>query len=143
MAVYEESLTNITLDCDSTLGFYTGPPGMPGSLDPNWGRQYRFVKLIGAHQVGLATAATLATKVVGVMQNKPQTTGEGATVAILGVTMVHSGAAVASGDYIKPDGTGRGITATSGTDPLYGLALGSAAAADQLFSMLIIPGRAI
>lgn len=140
---YEETLVNISLDADSTIGFFTGFPGMPGSTDPNWGRQYRFVKLVGAHQVGLADAATVATKVVGVLQNKPQKASEEATVAIFGVSMVHSGAAVAAGDYIKPDSTGRGITATAGTDPLHGLAIGAAAGADQLFPMLILSGHAI
>lgn len=137
MATYEETLVNITLDADSSIGFYTGVPGMPGSADPNWGRQYRFVKITGAHRAGLASATT--DKILGVLQNKPQHPGEGATVAIAGVSNVHSGAAVNAGDYITCDSVGRGI-AVSGGAKVRALALGSCAAIDQLFPALLILG---
>jgi hypothetical protein len=139
---YEETLTNLTLDADSSIGFYTGFPGMPGSQDPNWGRQYRFVKIVGAHQAGLATAATAAEKLVGVLQNKPQTVGDAATVAISGVSMMQSGGVIAAGDYIGSDGTGRAVKVTTGL--AYGLAYGSAAAADQLVAVqLFMAGRTV
>lgn len=134
MATYEETLVNISLDADSSLGFYTGAPGVPGSADPNWGRQYRFVKLTGAHQVGLATAPGKI--VVGVMQNKPQHPGEPATVATGGVTNVHSGAAVSPGDFIVPDSVGRGVAGTEAN--ALALAIGSCTGADQLFPALLL-----
>lgn len=135
---YEESLRSISLDADSSLASYTGAPGAPGSASPNWGKQFRFVKLVGAHQVGLCTAATNEVP-IGVMQNKPQVVGQAATVALSGVSMVQSGAAVAAGVPVKVDSTGRVITATPGTDAaLYvGLTIGSAAAADQLIPVLM------
>ena len=74
---YEESLRSITLNADSSLGIYTGVPGQPGSPDPHGGKQYHFVKVTGVHQVGLADATAA---VVGVLQNKPQGTGQAATV---------------------------------------------------------------
>src|SRR5262245_64107513 len=92
---YEESLRSITLNADSSLGIYTGVPGQPGSPDPHGGKQYHFVKITGAHQVGLADAAAA---VVGVMQNKPQGAGQAATVAIDGVSKVVSDVALTASD---------------------------------------------
>src|SRR5690606_3819398 len=101
---YEESLRSISLNADATLAVYTGVPGMPGSPSPNYGQQYRFVKVTGAHQVGLATAGSDV--VVGVMQNKPQVAGQAATVSIHGVSMVMAGAALDAGDSVEADSTG-------------------------------------
>jgi hypothetical protein len=84
---YEESLRSITLNADATLAVYTGVPGQPGSPSPHGGKQYHFVKVTGVHQVGLAGATG---SVVGVVQNKPQGTGNAATVAIAGVSKVVS-----------------------------------------------------
>lgn len=135
---YEETLRSVSLDADSSLAGYTGVSGTPGATSPNWGKQFRFVKLVGAHQVGLCTAASNEIA-VGVMQNKPQVVGQAATVAVAGISMVQSGAAVTAGVPVKVDSTGRAIAATPGTDAaLYvGVAVGSAAAADQLIPVLL------
>lgn len=93
---YEESLRSISLNADSSLAVYTGVPGQPGSTDPNYGQQYRFVKVTGVHQVGLLTGPLEIA--VGVMQNKPQVTDQAATVAIRGVTNMMAGAAITAGD---------------------------------------------
>src|SRR5690348_6494714 len=98
---YEEKLSNVSLDADASLGIYTGVPGQPGSAVPNSGMQYRLVKMTGAHQVGLCTAA--GDVVVGVMQNKPQKPGQAATVAIAGVTNVVAGAAISAGASLVSD----------------------------------------
>ena len=57
---YDEAIRSISLDADSSIAVYTGVPGLPGSADPNGGKQYRFVKVTGAGTVGLATAAANA-----------------------------------------------------------------------------------
>lgn len=135
---YEESLRSISLDADSSIALYTGVPGIPGSTSPNWGFQFRFVKVTGVHTAGLCVT-TSNEIAIGVLQSKPQNVGMAATIAIHGVSMVQSGAAVTAGDAIKVDSTGRAITATLGTDAaLYvGVALGTAGAAGQLIPVLL------
>lgn len=130
---YEESLRSISLNADSTLAVYTGVPGMPGSPSPNYGQQYRFVKVSGAHQVGLSTAGS--DTAIGVMQNKPQVAGQAATVAIHGVSMVMAGAALDAGDSVESDSTGRAITATTGN--VNGIALAAATQANELVPVLL------
>lgn len=134
---YEETLRTISLDADSSLAVYTGVPGQPGSASPNSGNIFRFVKVTGAHLCGKATAATNEV-VVGVLNSKPQVNNMAATVAIAGVSNVEAGATVTAGDSIKVDSTGRGVTATPGTDAgvTVGVALGSAAVG-QLFPCLL------
>jgi len=121
---YEESLKSISLDADASLGIYTGVPGQPGSAVPNSGMMYRFVKITGAHQVGLCTGATDRT--VGILQNKPQQPGAAATVGIFGVSNVVAGGAIAAGDLVAPDATGRAVTdAANGKFQAIGIAAGA------------------
>lgn len=136
---YEESLRSISLDADATLAVYTGPPGVIGSASPNSGNQFRFVKVTGAHAVGLCSTASNEIP-MGVVQNKPQVTGQSATVAIHGVSMVQAGGTIAAGNPIKVDTTGRGVAATPGTDAaLYvGVAIGSAAIGQLVPVLLLI-----
>jgi len=129
---YEESLRSITLNADSSLGVYTGVPGQPGSPDPHGGKQYHFVKVTGAHQVGLADAAA---PVVGVMQNKPQGAGQAATVGIAGVSKVVSDVPVAAGAVIKVSADGQATAA--GTGPTVGIALSATANAGELVNVLL------
>jgi len=132
---YEESLKSITLDADASIAVYTGVSGQPGSASPNNGKQFRFVKITGAHQAGLATGA--ANEVLcGVLQNKPQRVGEAATVGIFGVSMVESGAALAAGVQVKVDGTGRPIAAAAGA-AYVGTTLASSGAAGELIPVLL------
>lgn len=121
---YEESLKSISLDADASLGIYTGVPGQPGSAVPNSGKQYTFVKITGAHQVGSCTAAT--DKTFGILQNKPQRPGAAATVGIFGVSNVVAGAAIAAGALVAPDAQGRAVTdATNGKWQAIGIAAGA------------------
>lgn len=139
---YEETLRSVSLDADSSLASYTGPPGLPGSAAPNWGKAFRFVKVVGAHQVGLAVT-TANEVIVGVMQNKPQVVGQAATVAIHGISMVQTGSGgVTAGAAVKVDTTGRAVAATLPTDIalVVGIAVGTAAAADQLIPVLLKVG---
>jgi len=129
---YEESLRSITLNADATLAVYTGVPGQPGSPDPHGGKQYHFVKVTGAHQVGLA-AATGA--VVGVCQNKPQNAGNAATVAIAGVSKVVSDVAITAGDTIFVSADGQ--AAKTGSGPQVGIALSTTANPGELVNVLL------
>lgn len=127
---YEESLKSINLDVDSSLGFYTGVPGLPGSTDPNYGRMYRFVKVVSPHTVGMCTAA--GDLIVGILQNKPQVAGQAGTVGIFGVSNITAGAAITAGDRLVPDSTGRAVQGGAGT----WLALASATVANELIPAL-------
>lgn len=134
---YEESLRSISLNADASLAAYTGVPSAPGSPAVSYANQYRFVKVTGVNQVGLSTAGD--DKSIGVMQNKPQVTGQAATVAIAGVSNVMTGGAVAAGDEIQSDANGRGVKATTGK--VKGISLGAAAAANQLVPVLLLTGN--
>lgn len=129
---YDELLRSVSLDADETIGIYTGVPGLPGSAKPNGGKQYTFLKITGAHQVGLAVTGDA---VVGVLQNKPQNPGMAATVAIDGISLVVAGGPVAAGDPVGPDAEGRGITAEAAAAA--GVAIEPATAAGQLFPVLL------
>lgn len=132
---YEESLRSISLNADSSLAGYTGVPNQPDSADPNFGKaQYRFVKVTGERQVGLVTAKT--DTVIGVAQNKPQVNGQAVTVAIRGVTNVLAGAAIAAGDLVTTDATGRAIKASAG-DVALGVVLTAASAANHVSAILL------
>lgn len=131
---YEEGLRSITLVADSTLAAYTGVPGQPGSPSPHGANQYCFVRVTGAKQVGLADEST---PTVGVLQNKPQTNGSAATVAIRGVSKCVAGGAVNAGDSVKVNAAdGKAVTGTLGTDAIVGIALTSGSA-DEIISVLL------
>lgn len=136
---FEEILKSLSLAADSSLAGYTGVPGLPGSADPNSGKQYRFVKITGAKQAGLATAST--DNVIGVMQNKPQVTGQAATVAIFGVSFVVtgsavSGTAIAAGDKVTTDSTGHAVK-HSGSNTVCGVALAASSTEGELIPVLL------
>jgi len=129
---YNEHLQSISLAADDSVGKYTGVPGQPGSASPNSGMQYRFVKVTGKSQCGLAIDA--ADRVVGVLQNKPQYPGSAATVGIMGISVVTAGAAVTAGQNVDPDSEGRAVpSAGAGV----GVALTASANAGELISVLL------
>jgi len=134
---YEENLRSISFDADASIGIYTGVPGQPGSASPNGGKQYCLVKLTGAHQVGLATAA--GDVVLGVLQNKPQQPGQAATVGYEGVTNVLSGGVIAAGDSLVSDANGKAVKA--GATPSGGrrlIAIKPAAGANELIPAMFV-----
>jgi len=133
---YDESLRSITLKADSSIGIYTGVPGLPGSANPNSGKQYHFLKVTGAGIAGLANATD--TGIVGVLQNKPQGVGHAATVGFHGVTRVVSDVAINAGDLIKVSADGQ--AAKTGSGPTVGIALTTTAAAGDLVSVLLTIG---
>lgn len=136
---YDEGLRSITLIADASVGIYTGPPGMPGSLSPNGGSQFKFVKVTTAPgNVGLCTAL-LNEIPVGILQNKPQSAGGAATVGVRGVSMVLVGAGqtFTGNEPVKIDALGCAAVGISGTDPIRGTAL-TAGGAGDLISVLLV-----
>lgn len=131
---YDEAIRNITLTADASLAGYTGVAGTPGAASPHYGKaQFRFVKITGAKQAGLATAA--ADPVVGICQSKPQVTGEAATVAIRGISMVLAGGPFAAGAKIDCDASGRAVAAGAGAG--IAIAVEAATTANELTSVLL------
>lgn len=133
---YEESLRSVSLDADGSLAGYTGVPGLPGSAAPNYGKQYRFVKVTGADTVGLATAA--GDVVIGVIQNKPQVASQASTVGIRGISNVMAGDVISAGDVLTSDAEGRAIKLTDdATETAYAVAVQSASAAGHVIPALL------
>lgn len=132
---YEESLRSITLNADSTLAVFTGVPGQPGSANPNGGKQYHFVKVTGVHQVGIADGDD--TNVIGVLQNKPQFTGNAATVGLRGVSKVVADKAITAGAAVYSSSDGQATDASAGGGNKAGYALNTVTAAGQLVSVLL------
>lgn len=133
---FEESIRSITMVSDDTLAIRTGVAGAPGSPTDNAGNQYRGVKVTGSRTVGLATGT--GDLCIGVLQNKPQVTGEAATVAIRGVSKVRAAGAVAAGAIVYLTADGRGsATGTAGTTTQLGIAITAAAGANELFPVLL------
>ena len=129
---YEESLRSITLNADSSIGIYTGVPGQPGSPDPHGAKQYHFVKVTGVHQVGLADGTGPC---IGVLQNKPQGTGQAATVGFHGVSKVVSDVPLTAGAKIQVSADGQAAVLAAGTQ--VGIALSTTANAGELVNVLL------
>ena len=82
------------------------------------------------------SASRAATGAVhGVLQNKPQNTGNAATVGIRGVSKVVSDVAITAGDPIQVSADGQ--AAKTGTGPVAGVALSTTANAGELVSVLL------
>lgn len=139
---YRESTRRVSFKADASIALFTGISGMPGAASPNYGKAYSLVKLTGSGTVGLCTAA--ANEICdGVLVNKPQKLGTGATVSLRkagGVENLIAGTGgVAAGDPIKSDANGHGVTATLPGD--VALVVGKAveaAAAGALFPLLFV-----
>lgn len=133
---YEESLRSVTLNADATLATYTGVPGTPGAADPNGGKQYHFVKVTGVHQVGIADGDD--TNIVGVLQNKPQYTGNAATVAIRGISKVVADKSVTAGAKVYCSADGQATDSAAGGGSPVGIAVTSVSNAGELLSVLLV-----
>jgi hypothetical protein len=133
---FEEGLRNISMVSDATLAVLTRVAGTPGAPTDNAGNQYRAVKQTGTRQVGLLAAAT--DSITGILQNKPQVTGEAATVGIRGISKVRVAGAIAAGAIVYAAADGRGTaTGTPGTTSVIGRAVTASAGADELIAVLL------
>jgi hypothetical protein len=128
-------------------GFDIGTLEASADLSAN---RYQFVTVNSSGQVAVAAAGDPA---IGVLQNKPAAAGRSATVRVLGVSKVKAGAALTKGDQVASNASGKAVTATKATvntsdtgvasDPVIasnvlGIALESAAAADEVISVLLL-----
>jgi hypothetical protein len=99
----------------------------------------KFVKLTAT---GIVLCSVLNERIYGVLTNKPAT-GKSAQIQIAGVAKVQAGAAVAKGDLVKTDATGRAITQTAEAVGVqvytFGMALEAAGAAGDLIAVAIRP----
>lgn len=87
------------------------------------------------------TPSAAGAAAIGVLQNKPAA-GQTAEVLLLGITKAVAGAAIAAGDLLMSDSTGRVITATAAgafpaTHFIIGRALNAAAAAGVIVSVVL------
>lgn len=119
MAFQQESDETFSLDAAANLS----------------GSQYCFVKVTAALTCNITTAAT--DFAAGVLQNTPSAAGRSATVQGAGISKVRSGAAIAAGDRLTSDATGRAITTTTAGNRVHGIALQAASAADQYIAAIV------
>jgi len=84
--------------------------GVPASADLS-ASQYCLVVVNANGQLALPAAQAVTD---GVLQDKPNGQGVEGEVAILGVTKLVTGAAVAAGDPLTPNASGQAVTAAAG-----------------------------
>jgi hypothetical protein len=99
-------------------------------------------KLVKHSATGVALCSVLNERVYGVLTNLPGL-GKSAQVQIAGIAKCQAGAAIAKGDFVKTDATGRVITQTAeaaGTQVfVLGQALEAAGAAGDMIAVHIRP----
>ncbi len=97
--------------------------------------QYRLMKLgSSAGQVKACDGVTDTP--IGVLQNDP-TSGQAASVRVLGTTKVVAGAAITRGAFLKTDAQGRAVSTSTDNDPIFGRALEAASAAGEIIEATI------
>lgn len=106
---------------------------MPSAADYRTGNgQFRFVRNNGS---GKALQTVLGERAVGVRQNKPNV-NEAMTIVGSGIVFVEAGGAVANGDLVSSDATGRAKTAAAGEFAL-GTAMETASGAGVQIAVLL------
>lgn len=103
--------------------------------------QYHFVKLSGDNEVTIASNAT--DPVIGVLQNKPQVTGEVARVRVFGVSRVVAAGVIAVGTKIGTDGSGHAVAKTLDTTRYLGVLIEASAGANETPAALLFGPRLI
>lgn len=101
--------------------------------------QYKFVVISGAGQVNVAGAGARA---IGVLQNKP-TAGLAAEIITEGESLlvVDGTTAIAAGDMLKSDASGRGVKTTTATDIVCAMALEASSAANDIIRVRVFSPR--
>jgi hypothetical protein len=96
-------------------------------------KQFHAVKVDAAGKAALAGAGDFA---VGILQDNVPA-GEAARVRISGKSKMVADAAVAAGAKVTPSADAQGATATVTTDNILGVAASAAAAAGEVFEVII------
>lgn len=100
--------------------------------------QFRGVSIDSDGRVAKGSGSV--SKTIGVLQNKPSGTSDAAEVAIGGVSRMVAGGSIASGDWVKVDANGLGLTtATSGNSVIGKAVSNEGSASGNIFEVLIIP----
>lgn len=102
-------------------------------------KQYYFVELSALDQVDVADAA--ADVVIGVLQNDPKA-GEAAQVRVLGISKVvsdGSGTAIAVGDRIGTNASGKAVKKATADFGVSGIALDASSADGTIIRTLLTP----
>jgi len=97
-------------------------------------KQYTCVKHLTTGLVDTAGAGDLPR---GIQQNKPLA-GEGVSVRTMGTSKLvvdGSGTAIAIGDALKPDSTGRGVKTVTAADNIIGYAMAASTAANDVIEV--------
>lgn len=136
---YTDRLERITYEAGETVAVPVGVPGFPGSVEPNIGTQYLFVKMHATRKdtVDLATAAT--DQIAGITTTKAQHLYTAVAVTKAGRVPVQAGEALAIGDYVIPGTGGRAFVGTSVTG--VGIVVEPASAAGVLATIELKLGR--
>lgn len=128
-----------------SLGFKAASDLSTGGVGPNSSYQYTAV-IATATAFGCDKAGAGATLVIGILQNAPKI-NSAAEVAMIGISQLivdGNASAIAPGDKLKTDASGRGIKTTTDRDPIFAVALEpSTAQNDQIAVMLLDPGTTI
>lgn len=98
--------------------------------------QFTYVKVNASGQVVAAT--TSGGKVLGILQNKPNT-GEVAEVLVEGVSKAVAGAVVAAGSNVMSDAAGKSIVAATTGSTMTGVAFEAAAASGEIIAVYFNP----
>lgn len=99
--------------------------------------QFKFVDLVAA---GVNFTASAGAPAIGVLQDKPDAAGRHGSVMVNGESKVIAGEAVAVGDLIMTDTTGRAATQTGAATHVLGVCTKAAANADEICSVLLFVG---
>lgn len=126
---FEEDVLDISFKADSSLA----------STTVNY--QYHFVKLSADNEVTIASGAT--DPVIGVLQNKPQKTGDVARVRVFGVTRVVAAGVIAVGTKVGTDGSGHAVAKSVDKTRYMGVLLEASAGANETPAMMLFAPKTI
>ncbi len=102
-------------------------------------KRHTFVKVSAAQKVNTAGAGDVC---IGVQQNLPKQ-DQGCVVALIGgggTSLLVAGGAIAAGDRLKSDASGRGV-AVGANDDYYAIALDAATNAGELVEAVLQAGQ--
>lgn len=105
--------------------------------------QYCAVTAVNASGVARAALPAAGGRIIGVLQNKPNAAGEPASIAAAPATTPGvSAAAFTAADNLMVDAAGKFLLATS-TNAIVAVAMESAGGANQVVSVMLLPGAAL
>lgn len=103
-------------------------------------KQFFIMKPSAADTIAIAAAATDLS--IGVLQDKPKS-GEAGRVRVLGISKVvsdGSGTAIAVGDRVGPNSSGKAVKKATADYNCIGIALDASTADGTIIRVLLIPG---